>query len=213
MAYGPIDPARLQGEALRRWYLRSPAQIEEERRSAANRAYSDFSSQRAEQGAHSVTHDEENATPAPSERIWLPTGDNRRLGQRPRTDFQPPSPASNAGGYEFAAAVTPQRGFWDYWGVHGCANCHGYTPETLPPVGGHSPFPPDYSPRRGSSGSSSKPSWSDRPQCNQQFEADRKICQKAGSPQCWENSNRRLGHCNSTGEVSIPPLGFGPSGR
>ena len=31
MAYGQIDPARLQGEALRRWYLRSPAEVEEER--------------------------------------------------------------------------------------------------------------------------------------------------------------------------------------
>lgn len=42
MASGQIDPARLQGEALQRWYLRSPAEIEEERRVAADRAYENF---------------------------------------------------------------------------------------------------------------------------------------------------------------------------
>lgn len=110
-------------------------------------------------------------------------------------------------------AAAPGKGFWDYWGVPGCANCHGYTPDTLPPYGGQSVFPPDYSQRRGSLGSSSQPDWSDRPQCNQQFEIDRKICQKVGSAQCWENSNKRLGHCSRTGEVSIPPLGFGSPGR
>ena len=30
MAYGQIDPARLNGDALTQWYLRSPADIEEE---------------------------------------------------------------------------------------------------------------------------------------------------------------------------------------
>ncbi len=34
MAYGQIDPARLDGDALTRWYLRSPADIEEERQAA-----------------------------------------------------------------------------------------------------------------------------------------------------------------------------------
>jgi hypothetical protein len=123
-----------------------------------------------------------------------------------------PLDASVANGrVQMAAASTP--GFWDYWGVKGCANCHGYTPDTLPPATGQSRLPPSYSRRGGSSGSSSQPDWSDRPQCNQQFEADRKICQKAGSAQCWANSSERLGHCNRTGEVGIPSLGFGPPGR
>jgi hypothetical protein len=30
MAYSQVDPARLQGDALTRWYLRSPADIEQE---------------------------------------------------------------------------------------------------------------------------------------------------------------------------------------
>lgn len=42
MALGQIDPARLDGEALRRWYLRSPAEIEEERRVAGDKAYDAF---------------------------------------------------------------------------------------------------------------------------------------------------------------------------
>lgn len=141
-----------------------------------------------------------------------PTANNDRSYYRwPRDDTASPPAFGQGGLLQLAAA--PGKGFWDYWGVPGCANCHGYTPDTLPPYGGQSPFPPDYSPRRGSSGSSSHPGWSDRPQCNQQFETDRKICQKAGSAQCWENSNKRLGYCSRTGEVSIPPLGFGPPGR
>jgi hypothetical protein len=42
MAYGQIDPARLEGEALRRWYLRSPADIENERQDAAAQRYDTF---------------------------------------------------------------------------------------------------------------------------------------------------------------------------
>ena len=34
MAFSQIDPARLNGEALKQWYLRSPADIEEERQQA-----------------------------------------------------------------------------------------------------------------------------------------------------------------------------------
>jgi hypothetical protein len=45
MAFGQIDPARLEGDALRRWYLRSPADIEQERRQAATHAYDSFFSQ------------------------------------------------------------------------------------------------------------------------------------------------------------------------
>lgn len=42
MAFGQIDPARLDGDALRRWYLRSPADIEEERRQKTASAYDAF---------------------------------------------------------------------------------------------------------------------------------------------------------------------------
>lgn len=42
MAYGQIDPARLDGDALTRWYLRSPTDIEDERQAEAAQRYADF---------------------------------------------------------------------------------------------------------------------------------------------------------------------------
>jgi hypothetical protein len=36
------DPESLEGDALRRWYLRSPAEVEQERQAAADRRYQDF---------------------------------------------------------------------------------------------------------------------------------------------------------------------------
>lgn len=42
MADGQMDPARLSGEALRRWYLRTPDEIERERQAAASRRHADF---------------------------------------------------------------------------------------------------------------------------------------------------------------------------
>lgn len=38
-----IDPARLEGEALRRWYLRSPQDIEQERQAVAAQRHDGFS--------------------------------------------------------------------------------------------------------------------------------------------------------------------------
>ena len=111
MAFGQIDPARLEGEALRRWYLRSPQEIEEEHRANEVRAYDAFFS-RSDHG--------QGLTPQ-----------GRRVGQ----------------GYKMAAASP--RGFLDYWSPRGCSSCHGYTPETLPPVGGQPLFPPNTSPRSG----------------------------------------------------------------
>jgi hypothetical protein len=42
MADRQIDPARLQGEALRQWYLRSPEDLEREREAADAQRYEDF---------------------------------------------------------------------------------------------------------------------------------------------------------------------------
>jgi len=65
MAFGQIDPARLEGDALNRWYLRSPAEIEEERRQAASRAYDAFFS-----GSDDATQQSSNDEPE-----MAPTGD------------------------------------------------------------------------------------------------------------------------------------------
>lgn len=218
MAFGQIDPARLEGDALTRWYLRSPAEIEEERRRAAEQAYSAFLGRRGEAQAGSETQDPRgDAVPAEGPQPeWRQVRPNRWRSESTSPDQEPRSTSVEPdGGYQLAAAASP--GFWDYWSPQGCASCHGYTPGTLPPIGGQSPLPPTYSPRSGggggSGGSSSRGEWSDRPQCNQQFEADRRICQAAKNPKCWENSNKRLGVCNDTGAVGTPKLGFGPRGR
>lgn len=42
MANGPIDPARLKGEALTRWYNRTPQEIEAEREAAEQRKHQAF---------------------------------------------------------------------------------------------------------------------------------------------------------------------------
>ena len=209
MTFGQVNPARLQGDALRQWYLRPPEDIEEERRQKAASAYDAFFTP-------SMTARTSERLPASHgasrDTTWgsgQPVDDGRWRGERESEGRE-----SHPGRYQLAAASP--RGFWDYWSPQGCRNCHRYTPETLPPIGGPPPFPPDYSPRTGGgSGDSARPrdKWSDRPQCNQQFEADRKICQTAKNSECWQNQNRRLGHCSRTGEVGTPPLKFGPPSR
>ena len=42
MAYGQINPARLDGDALTQWYLRSPDDIEQARQASAAQRYADF---------------------------------------------------------------------------------------------------------------------------------------------------------------------------
>lgn len=58
MAYGQIDPARLDGDALTNWYLRSPADIEAERQAAAAQRYGDFF------GSAGQPQDEDDSTSA-----------------------------------------------------------------------------------------------------------------------------------------------------
>ena len=42
MAVDQIDPGTLEGDNLRRWYMRSPADLEQERQDAASQRYQDF---------------------------------------------------------------------------------------------------------------------------------------------------------------------------
>lgn len=212
MAYGQIDPARLQGEALQRWYLRSPAEVEEERKSAADRAYTSFFSRgNAEPAADSTSRGDDDHSQDDTGLAWRPAGDNRWQSQRLSADQSSTSTPTNAGGYQLAATAGP-RGFWDYWGVPGCANCHGYTPDTLPPFGGHSPFPPSYSPRSGNPGESSpQPRKEDHPQCEMQDRRDRGICTQQPTERtkaaCHASATNRREWCDShDGEIGTPDL-------
>jgi hypothetical protein len=244
MAFGQIDPARLNGDALRRWYMRSPADIEQERQQAAAQRYEDFfgDSGGADAGREppvNSPHIDPGVNPgfetptehADPEFTSVPPG-NQGLrsvstpAERPASwevGYDPSAlvvGTAGKGSYQLAAASSS---LWDYLSPGGCANCHGYRPGTLPPVGGQSPLPPSYSPRTGGGGnggggggsSRSVPrrEWSDKPQCNQQFNNDRKICQRAHNYLCWENQMKRLATCNETDLIGIPQLGFGPPGR
>jgi hypothetical protein len=201
MAYGQIDPARLDGDALTRWYLRSPADIEEERQAAAAQRYDNFF------GNAGQPPDEDDSTSADQ---YSPDSDGARLGQgglragyggslddgvyRPGQDDAQMTPAADTA--------------WN------CPTCHGRLPLPVPLLPPQlQPLQPLFRDIPPSSGGASGRKWSDKPQCDQQFEVDREICQRAKSYQCWENQNKRLAHCSPTGEVGIPKLGFGPRGR
>jgi hypothetical protein len=67
---GSIDPGSLEGDALARWYLRSPAEIEQERQAAAEARYREFfgaasdgdSDQPSDVGSSDTTYDDDAAS-------------------------------------------------------------------------------------------------------------------------------------------------------
>lgn len=211
MAFGQIDPARLEGDALRRWYLRSPAEIGEERRQALSRTHDAFFSRRDDDqppGADPKFQGRLATTPANAAAQRTSPGDDRWRAENV-------SPQAPNGRYQMVAANP--RGFMDYWGFKGCQNCHGYRPETLPPYGGHSPFPSDYSPRSGGSGGSGRRpegegSGGKNPkQCAVQYENDSDICRRVPAAavrrRCWTSAAGREAYCiKSKGEVGYPRL-------
>jgi len=229
MVYGKIDPARLEGDALTRWYLRSPADIEQERQAAAAQRYDSFFGGLRDGGQ---AGDKNDKRAAPSSGAYWNTADSNRgpadgwrVEPTPSSDTGPPGPSGpyqsdsvNSRHFQLAAAAAP--GIWDYWGIPGCANCHGYTPGTLPPVGGHFPLPPPYSPRSGGSdGSGGQPPSSggrasggnNPPQCAIQYDNDSAICRRVPNSDvrraCWTSAAEREAYCiHSKGQVGSPSL-------
>jgi mono/diheme cytochrome c family protein len=212
MAFGQIDPARLEGDALRRWYLRSPQEIEEERKAKTARAYDAFFSL--------SNRDQQRKLESPAKADGIIAAQSRGVGQGAEVPVRRAGEATWAQersaaprdllgqGYKVAAASP--RGLWDYWSPQGCSSCHGYTPDTLPPVGGRSPSPTDSSPGLGGSGRSN-PGRRQPKQCDLQYESDSRICGRQPSPQdiaiCRASASERLGYCIRTnGEVGQPPL-------
>jgi hypothetical protein len=217
MAFSQIDPARLHGDALTQWYLRSPADVEEEKRQAASRAYDAFFSK--PEDPQSDRGPEAASMPAPASNaagisdadvIWRQIGPNRYRSERASEQIS----STDTHGFQLAAAKFPA---WGRWPINGCFNCHDTRTGDLLPGSGPTPRPSMFSPRdgggAGGGSSSRRGEWSDKPQCNQQFNNDRKICQRAGSALCWENQTKRLDYCNRTDLIGRPSLGFGPQGR
>jgi hypothetical protein len=146
-----------------------------------------------------------------------PTADDDWSDYPSLGDDKTSPPAFGQGGL-LQLAAAPAKGFLDYWGVPGCRNCHGYTPDTLPPVGGHFPFPPNAIPRSGNSGGggsgapdSGSSSGRNPPQCAVQYGHDAEICRSLNAPdarqRCWASAVQREGYCiKSKGEVGYPDL-------
>ena len=123
-----FDPARLNGEALRGWYSRTPQELEEERQRRAEEAHRAFFS-------------------APDAEV----GDELELGQ-------PEAEPSAANGVMNSSPQISQAAYFGAGGLlggllrdPGCQNCHGPTQGRQPPP---SPFPSIVNPRTGGFGRS-----------------------------------------------------------
>ena len=212
MAFSQIDPARLQGEALRRWYLRSPADIEEERRSAAAKRYDAFFA-----GGHpAAVQDESQVAQSPiadpGAIRWTGEPNGRWGGER--------LPQYDAATRGFAALhQTTANGAPDQVPSHetpgSCVGCHGHLPPPpMPPPFGPFPWPigPFPSFRDSSGGPRARPDRPDRDrkQCEMQEQSDRGICSQQPTERakavCYGQVVKRRNHCNATREIGEPDL-------
>jgi hypothetical protein len=78
-----VDPASLEGEALRRWYLRTPDQIENERWAAADRNYETFFRPLADKGAAASAGAPQQAVASDEDVLWMADGRGGYRAVRP----------------------------------------------------------------------------------------------------------------------------------
>lgn len=87
-----IDPVRLQGEALRRWYLRTPDEIEQERQTRQAQHYQAFfgaESLEAREGVESLSQATPQIAPPDADALWMASGHGGyRKIQRSKSDFE-----------------------------------------------------------------------------------------------------------------------------
>jgi len=107
MAYGQIDPARLEGDDLTRWYLRSPTDVEEERRAAAAGRYADFFGAHPQSPvpARSDTGPSASGDPQASQRGDMPPTRDRYLSVAVG-----PGPSPDAGSWALDSTDTSAAG-------------------------------------------------------------------------------------------------------
>ena len=202
MAFSPIDPSRLQGEALNRWYLRSPGEIEQERRAAQAQNYDAFFGG-AEPAAPSASYQDANAAiddgPA-----WTTNEADRWKGDN-QSAYGPASDRQSRY-FQVSAASQPLAAP----GILDCPTCHGRAPAPLPFP---SPFLPGSAvfrdtPSAPAGGGSPRQRF---PQCHLQYDNDSETCgglpTSAAGAKCRESASERLAYCLShDGEVQWPPL-------
>jgi hypothetical protein len=202
MAGGQIDPARLDGDALTQWYLRSPAEIEQERQAAAAQRYADFFGTTGEPGSQTSGISPDRSLPDPNGSQSGHAG-VERVGPDGRFDDGVYRPGQDD------AQLTPTAAtIWN------CPTCHGVVPPApipvplLPLYWKFSKFPPPGGPPSSEEGSSAG---NHPPQCAIQYDNDSNVCRevpKADARQrCWKSAADREAYCiHSKGEVGYPNL-------
>lgn len=202
MAFGQVDPARLDGEALRRWYGRSPMEIEQEREAAAALRYDDFfggirPSSKGAAGQRLATRPE-------ADEGFHRQGSGYCAHCARDSDWRAPQPAARGRQATLLGA-----------GIKDCVTCHGRLPP--PPLPFPVPFPwPRLPTQRDAPRSSPSP----RPhpkQCEVQHGRDREVCDRqpntTAQAMCHSSAMERLAYCIKTdGEVGWPPLFTHPNG-
>lgn len=197
MAFSQIDPARLEGDALRRWYLRSPEDVEREQSRRAEHSYSEFYG-----GLRNLR---QPASSAPNRPRSASGFDSTDRGGSAQTDVGAAAPQSMGSGARRPRAT-----------VDDCVDCHGRLPPRpqisgmLPPFG-KLPLPGGFPVFRDlPGGAPPPPRREERKQCEMQENSDRGICsQQPTEPAkavCYSNIAPRRDHCNQTGEIGIPSL-------
>lgn len=200
MTFNQVNPALLEGEELRRWYQRSPQEIEDERQAAAQARYQAFfypqqlaASQLLGQSQEATI--QQGRAGGSGQPRWAAMGTGAQDTAR-TTELSLAPPAAIAG---LGA------------GAADCFTCHG---RAQPPVPFPFPFPmPWPSPpvnRDLPTDSPSKPPERDRKQCEIQLQRDSDTCNSqpnnASKAVCNETKMKRYSHCLRTGEVGEPDL-------
>src|SRR6185437_344982 len=215
MAFGQIDPARLDGDALRQWYLRSPADIEDERQQAASQAYdaffgrSDPNADGGDQGSNGVS---QTSAPEDLGLDLFQVGPNRFRTGSPSGSMATPDMASgpNDSGYQLAAAVASAPG---HFPIPGCVGCHGAQGGDLLPGNSPTPRPRILSPRDAGVGGhgGSEPDRRDKKECELQLDSDHRICgglrYSQDVPICLATAMERYAYCRRPdGTIGHPHL-------
>ena len=209
MAFSPVDPSRLQGEALNRWYLRSPDQIARERQAAQATKYDAFFG-RTEPAVSPTT------SPAPAYQgssaatgdgpTWAVNGSNRLQGHD-RSAFGS-AEGRQSSQFQLAAASQPASAP----GIVNCPTCHGRVPPLLPFPFPYLPGGPFFRDTPSTpSGGGSQPDRRDKKECEQQLESDSQICGRLRWPEdiaiCRGTASDRYAYCRRPdGVIGFPRL-------
>lgn len=203
MAFNQLNPALLQGEDLRRWYQRSPQEIETERQTAAEARYQAF------------FRPQELAAGLPAARYSTASDDVGRPTRAPPRERGWASVAAQGIARPTGAAAGATAAVT---GAADCLSCHG---RARPPAPFPFPFPsPWIYPPANRDIPKTPPADAPRgppKQCDIQNARDTEICTRqpnnTAKAMCHESASERYAYCiKSKGEVGHPHLFTHPNG-